>query len=172
LGEPGARGRDPKEGSAMVHEGTDEPGWVRQASRLVTALARYRLSLRRASARAGDPTLAVRLRRLAFRRRAVVEELIRHAPPSPDPSESSDVLADLQGEDRVANEIGSLAACLRANRRLRIAVERTLQARPPEHVTNRLCRLRDDIEREFGLLNARLRDIALAGVPTAAFIVE
>jgi hypothetical protein len=143
------------------------PGWSTQVSKVILALARYRLSLRRAAMRAGDPGFSVRLRRLAMRRRADVEELTRHAPlPEPtDSPEEPDLLGGLRRDDRTANEIASLAACLRSNRKLRIALERADPAQPPARVATRLDRLRDEVEREYGILNGRLRDIAVAGVP-------
>ncbi len=159
---------------ASTEANEQQAGWSRQASKVILALARYRVSLRRAARRAGDPKLGARLRKLAVRRRADVAELTRHAPfPEPDevPPEP-DTLKSLRRDDRMANEIASLAACLRSNRRLRIALERTLLSQPPVRVAARLDHLRGDVEREYGLLNGRLRDIALAGVSAPSIVAE
>ena len=68
-------------------------------------------------------------------------------------------------EIRAATEIGSLAACLRANRKLRAAVERALEADPPARISQKLERLRDETDRESGTLNTRLRELATPIVP-------
>jgi hypothetical protein len=100
---------------------------------------------------------------MAGRRRRDVAELTQRAR-AVDPAAvvtELDSLERLRRDDRTMNEIASLALCLRSNRRLRVALERALRADVPSRVARRLDDLRGDVEEEFGLLNARLRDIAI-----------
>lgn len=135
------------------------PKWARQVSAVLVALTQSRLTLRRAAQRSGDRRVATRLRRLARRRRAAVTELER-LNPSPvaeaDVPAATDVFPD---EIRTATEIGSLAACLRANRRLRRSIEKALTAGPPPRVARRLESLRDQTDHDAADLNVRLREL-------------
>lgn len=64
------------------------------------------------------------------------------------PPENLEITPVWLGEIRAATEIGSLAACVRSNRRLRVAVEYALKARPPDRIRHRLERLRDRTDQE------------------------
>jgi hypothetical protein len=148
-------------------ESPSTTGWSRQVGRVIMALTRYRVALRRAARRAGDPLARRRLRGMAGRRRRDVTELTQRAP-AVDPAAvvtELDSLERLRRDDRTMNEIASLALCLRSNRRLRVALERALRADVPSRVARRLDDLRGGVEEEFGLLNARLRDIAIVEGP-------
>lgn len=72
------------------------------------------------------------------------------------PPEAADVFPD---EIRTASEIGSLAACLRANRRLRRSIEKALNAGPPPRVASRLESLREQTDHDAADLNVRLREL-------------
>jgi hypothetical protein len=148
-------------------ESPSTTAWSRQVGRVIMALTRYRVALRRAARRAGDPQARRRLRGMAGRRRWDVAELTQRAP-AVDPAavvSELDSLERLRRDDRTMNEIASLALCLRSNRRLRVALERALRADVPSRVARRLDGLRGDVEDEFGLLNARLRDVAIVEGP-------
>ncbi len=156
--------------SSSTSSSQRRPKWARQVSAVLVALTQSRLTLRRAAQRSGDRRVAIRLRRLARRRRAAVTELERLTPsPVPEtdvPPVAADVFPD---EIRTATEIGSLAACLRANRRLRRSIEKALTAGPPPRVARRLESLRDQTDLDAANLNVRLRElithpIAVGGV--------
>ena len=145
------------------------PRWAARVSVVMIRLARSRHALRRAARRAGDRRLSQLLRRLADRKRAVAEDLARNNPPPegntpPEdlaPPENVEIIPVWLGEVRAATEIGSLAACVRSNRRLRVAVEYALEARPPDRIRHRLERLRDRTDQESVRLSAQLRDLAI-----------
>lgn len=138
------------------------PQWAVEVSRVVYALAVHWVRLRRAARRAGDPRLSQRLRRLALRRRADARELGRSVPRRRRRAlDTSDVGRRFSSQIAIANEIGSLAASLRSNRKVRLAIEGALAAHPPPRVTTKLQRLRDDIDKEAGTINARLRAVAI-----------
>jgi hypothetical protein len=102
----------------------------------------------------------MRLRRLARRRRAAVVELERLNPSPTDEVEVPDTAGDVfPDEIRTATEIGSLAACLRANRRLRSSIEKALAAGPPPRVLRKLESLRDQTDFDAADLNVRLREL-------------
>jgi len=139
------------------------PRWAPRVSAVIVALTHSRYTLRRAARRAGDRRLSHRLRRLANRKRAAAADLARDKPPSTDPADSkTEVPAPFLGDEiRTATEIGSLAASLRSNRKLRAAVEHALAANPPTRIRQKLERLRDETDRESGTLNARLGELAI-----------
>jgi hypothetical protein len=56
-----------------------------------------------------------------------------------------------------ASEIGALAVCIRANRAVGAAIDDALRLDPPPSVSSRLHRLRDQIRREFHMIDARIR---------------
>lgn len=143
-----------------------KPRWITEMSSVLVALAQSRRTLRQAARASGDRHMSHRLRRLARRRRAAAEELKRAAPVpaveglAPDPKA---IVVDDQ--IRTATEIGTTAACLRANRRLRAAIESTLEANPPSRVQRRLEALRDQSDLDAATYNARLRDLVVAAIP-------
>lgn len=143
------------------------PRWAPRVSAVIIALTRSRYALRRAARRAGDRQLSHRLRRLANRKRAAADDLARDNPPSTNPARPStkEPAPFLGDEIRTATEIGSLAACLRSNRKLRAALEHALEANPPARIRQKLERLRDETDRESGTLNARLGELAIPAVP-------
>lgn len=143
------------------------PRWAPRVSAVIIALTRSRYALRRAARRAGDRQLSHRLRRLANRKRAAADDLARDNPPSKDPATPStkEPAPFLGDEIRTATEIGSLASCLRSNRKLRAALEHALEANPPARIRQKLERLRDETDRESGTLNARLGELAIPAVP-------
>jgi hypothetical protein len=106
------------------------------------------------------------LRRLARRKRAAVEDLRRDSPPvdpKPDDIEPASAIA---GEIANATAIGSTAACLRTNRKLRSAIDDALAASPPLRVRARLERLRDQTDRESAVLHSDLQSHIAQTVPT------
>jgi hypothetical protein len=132
---------------------------------VLAALADSRRALRRAAQAAGDRRVAHRLWRLARRRRAAVRDLHRAGPTPDGPGSRSDADRSFINEMHAASEIGATAACLRANRRLRAAIEATLDADPPHRVGSRLERLRDQTDHEAATFNARLRELVVATTP-------
>jgi hypothetical protein len=143
------------------------PAWAPSVGKVVYGLIVHRARLRRAARQAGDPAASKRLRRLARRRRGDVEELVRTVPPdvvAPRPIDSKDVVPSAVRQLALANEIASLAATLRSNRRVRVAIERTLDKEPPARLAGKLSRIAADLEIEAGTLNARLRDVAVRDV--------
>jgi hypothetical protein len=110
------------------------------------------------------------LRRLAFRRAQQTREFAE-AVPSVDAGE--DAADDSYARDiGRANEISTVASCLRSNRKLRVAVERALATNPSEKTSTKLKRLQETAASEAGLLEARLREIAMRGVNGSPPIVE
>ena len=160
----------------MSNEGTKKKGSsaARGAaiSNVYVALMRDRWNLRRAAQHAGNVKLKRTLRRLAFRR-ASDSQAIADASDLDvgDPSVTRGVESFARDIGR-ANEIGTVAASLRSNRKLRIAIERALATNPPERVANRLSKLRDSASSEAGILEARLRDIAVHGFSGEPPVVE
>lgn len=128
------------------------------------ALLRNRYALRRTARRAGDQRLAQRLRRFARRRQSAVAELERMSADvegiPTDPPVSA--VPGLRGEARRAFETSAFAAAAASNRRLRVALERALEAGPPANITSRLETLRADADREASVLNARLQELTAA----------
>lgn len=111
--------------------------------------------------------MSQRLRRLANRRRAAAADLARANPPevSEGGAETTEPVPFLANEIRTATEIGSLAACLRSNRKLRATLERALEANPPARIRRKLEALRDETDRESATLNGRLGELANPVVP-------
>lgn len=143
------------------------PAWAPSLGKAVYALTVHRARLLRAARRAGSPARSHRLRRLARRRKADVHELVRAAPEGtvePRRIDASDIAPRPDRELEHANEIASLAASLRSNRRLRAAANGTLEKSPPAAVAAKLRRLTADLEVEAASLNERLRDIAVLQV--------
>jgi hypothetical protein len=60
-----------------------------------------------------------------------------------------------------ASEIGALAVCIRANRAVGAALDDALRLDPPEAVASRLRRIRDQVRREFGTIDARMRELSI-----------
>ncbi len=140
------------------------PRWTVEVSNVMIAMTQSRLALRRAARRVEDRRLSQRLLRLARRKRASAAELRRAAPSTKPQADVDEEVALFPSEIATATEIGSVAACLRANRRLRAAVGRALDAGPPGRVLMRLEVLRDETDREAASLNARLNDLVVAPV--------
>lgn len=138
--------------------------------RVYSALLMDRRNLRRAARHAGAPELKRRFRRLAFRRATDSRELADSV--SLDMAVPADRVESYRRDVGRANEISTVAACLRSNRKLRVAIERALQTNPPDRVAQRLNRMRDSASEEAGLLEARLRDIAVQGFPGSGPVVE
>ena len=135
-----------------------------EMGKVYVALLRDRRNLRRAGRFSGDPKLKRLLRRLAFRRARIAEDL--GGAPQIDIAAESFTDSEVEALTRdlgTANEIGTLAACLRSNRRLRIAIERALASTPPPRTAKQLTKLRDSASREAGTLEARLGEIAMRG---------
>jgi hypothetical protein len=111
-----------------------------------------------------------RLRRLANRRRAAAADLARDNPPAvgANGADATEPLPFLADEIRTATEIGSLAACLRSNRKLRAALERALEANPPLRIRRKLEGLRDETDLESATLNRHLGELANPVVPVPA----
>ncbi len=135
--------------------------WRRRAATVALALRKSRRDLRHAARRSGDRATSVRLRRFARRGAAELEALAR---------EGQEAALDSPGEPdsvqvETASEIGAVASCLRSNRSLRIAIERTLESDPPPRVAKRLYRLREQSDKESAMLNERLRSLAVQLVP-------
>jgi hypothetical protein len=143
-----------------------KPRWITEMSSVLVALAQSRRTLRQAAMASGDRRMSHRLRRLARRRRAAAEELKRAAPASavevlaPDP----DTII-VEDQIRTATEIEATAACLRANRKLRAAIESTLDANPPSRVHKQLEALRDQADHDAATYNARLRELVVVAIP-------
>ena len=143
-----------------------KPRWISEMSSVLVALAQSRRTLRQAARTSGDRRMSHRLRRLARRRQAAAEELKRVAPvpvvemPTPDP----DTIV-VEDQIRTATEIGTTAACLRANRKLRAAIESTLEANPPSRVQKRLEALRNQADHDAATYNARLRELVVVAIP-------
>jgi hypothetical protein len=72
---------------------------------------------------------------------------------------------ELTDQIRTASEIGATAACLRANRRLRAAIDSTLDADPPLRVRHRLEALREQADHDAGTFQAHLRGFIAELVP-------
>ena len=143
-----------------------KPRWVREMGNVLFALARSRRALRHAARTSEDRRMSQRLRRLARRQRAAAEELKRSAPePAMELTESVPSPAGLGEQVRTANEIGTTAACLRANRKLRAAVQSALDAPPPPRLAKRLEALREQTDYDAGTLNARLRELIVVEIP-------
>ena len=138
--------------------------------KVYAGLLKDRRNLRRAARHAGAPKLKQRLRRLAFRRATDSRELADSV--AIETAAADDVVESYRRDIGRANEVGTVAACLRSNRQLRVAIERALETKPPDRVAQRLKRLRDSASEEAGLLEARLRDIAVQGFPGPPPVVE
>lgn len=140
---------------------TGSPLWAVRLGEVSLALVRNRYALRRTARRAGDQRLAQRLRRFARRRRAAATDLERMTPDVDAVAAGEPVSAvpGLRGEAQRAFETSAFAAAIAANRRLRVAVERTLEAEPPQRVRSRLEVLRQDADREASVLNARFAEL-------------
>lgn len=140
---------------------TGSPLWAVRLGEVSLALVRNRYALRRTARRAGDQRLAQRLRRFARRRHAAATDLERMTPDvdAVAVGESVSAVPGLRGQARLAFETSAFAAAIAANRRLRVAVERTLEAEPPERIRSRLEVLRQDADREASVLNARFAEL-------------
>lgn len=151
------------------------PRWAVEMSGVYIALLSGRRNLRRAARQSGDPMLKRLFRLQAYRRVRSADELAgaTELAPVANATEANDSsVGALTYDLGVATEVGSIAACLRSNRKLRIAIERTLAANPPDRVVELLGRLRDSAANETGTLEARLRDIAVRGFPNSATAAE
>ena len=140
------------------------PSWAAPVGTVVYNLVVHRARLRRAARHAGDPEAAQRLRRLARRRKSDVEAIVRTAPPeviSPEPVPADAVAPHAARQLALANEIASLAAALRSNRKVRVAIERASAKSPPAAVESKLSRLAEDLEVEAGTLNRQLSEVAV-----------
>ena len=139
-------------------------------SRVYVALTRDRWNLRRAARYAGSPKLKRRLRSLAFRRAQQTREIAESVPAVEAAEDSADdsYVRDIGR----ANEISTVASCLRSNRKLRVAIERALATNPSEKTSMKLKRLQESAANEAGLLEARLREIAMRGFDGSPPIVE
>lgn len=147
------------------------PSWAGPVGRVVYNLVVHRARLRRAARHAGDPELAERLRRLAMRRKGDVEEIVRTSPPdvvAPKPIPDEAVTPHAARQLALANEIASLAAALRSNRKVRVAIERAFAKTPPTGVAAKLSRVADELEIEAGTLNRQLSDVAAVDVVVPA----
>ncbi len=139
------------------------PVWAVRLGEVTVALVRNRYALRRTARRAGDQRLAQRLRRFARRRQAAVADLQRMtSEEAAGADEPVSAVPQLRGQAHQAFETSAFAAAIAANRRLRVAVERTLEAEPPDRVRSRLETLRQDADREASVLNARLAELTAA----------
>jgi len=149
--------------TATGHQLGPKRGWRLSLVDLAKTLVEYRLTLRSASRRAGDPQLAHRLRRLARRSRQVTKQL-RLVEPGLD---GGDVVAELDpitGEPvwlGDAGEIGALGACLRRNRKVRSAIAKVIDGGPPTRLLPMMERLSERLRHEAGSLNAWIRDLAV-----------
>jgi hypothetical protein len=140
-------------------------------SRVYVALTRDRWQLRRAARHAGSPKLKRRLRRLAFRRAQQTRELAESVP-SLDSGVEEAKPDSFDRDIGRANEISTVASCLRSNRRLQAAIEKALATSPSDKTTAKLKRLQAGAANEAGLLEARLREIAIRGFEGSPPIVE
>lgn len=143
------------------------PSWAGPVGRVIYNLVVHRARLRRAARHAADPEFAKRLRRLARRRRGDVEELVRTAPPDvlpPKPIPTEAVEPGAARQLALANEIASLAAALRSNRKTRVAIEGASTKNPPASVTAKLFRVGNDLEMEAEILNRQLAEVAVVDV--------
>ena len=163
----------PSEGSTMEDKtsrrGARSTRRASAMSRVYLALTRDRWNLRRAARHAGSPGLKRRLRKLAFRRAQQTRDLADAVPPPDPPGVTGPDFARDIGR---ANEISTVAACLRSNRKLRIAIERALETEPSPKVTAKLERLKESAASEAGVLDARLREIAISGFDDSAPMLE
>lgn len=144
---------------------TGSPVWAARLGEVTLALLRNRHALRRTARRVGDQRLAQRLRRFARRRQAAVADLERMSPDLESVSTDDAVVSAMPGlrlEAHRAFETSAFAAALAANRRLRVALERALEAEPPQPVGSRLRTLRQDADREASVLNARFAELTAA----------
>ena len=139
--------------------------WAPKVTRVIFALTQSRRALRQAARRSGDRRLAQRLRRLARRKRAAVAELRRDTPPADPKPDDIEPAAAIAGEIAHATAIGSTAACLRTNRKLRAAIDEALAASPPAQLHARLERLREQTDRESAVLHSDLRGHIAQTVP-------
>jgi hypothetical protein len=143
--------------------------WVGAMGNVLVALGDSRRALRRAARTAGDPRMAHRLGRLARRRRAAARNLTRAMASSNTGAAQGETAAPpILTELHAAGEIGTTAELLRSNRRLRAAIEVALEARPPAPLERRLEGLREQTDRDAGILNMRLRELVLAPIPPGA----
>lgn len=142
------------------------PKWIPATSSVFVALLQSRRALRAAASKAEDRGLAHRLRRLARRRRAAAQELKRLAPPAAEQALTAEPETwSFANEVHTASEIGAVAACLRANRRLRANIETALGATPPQAVRNRLEAMRSQADRDAALFHSRLRELVAVAIP-------
>lgn len=148
------------------------PRWIGHMSRVYVALMRDRRNLRRAARYSGNPGLKRLFRRLAMRRLRDAREIADSSGVDIAQSSLDSSVGALARDIGMANEVSTVAACLRSNRKLRIAIERTLAASPPDRIAQRLKLLRTSAGEEAGTLEARLRDIAVQGLPSSPTIVE
>lgn len=139
-----------------------KPAWFSEMGNVLLALGESRRALRRAARATGDRRMAHRLWRLARRRRATAKELNKVAPPDSGTTPGGTDVPGFLTEMNAASEIGAAAACLRANRRLRAAIEATLEAAPPRRIERRLEALRDQTDLDAGTFNAQLRELVVA----------
>lgn len=149
---------------------TRRPSWAPPVGRAVYLLTVHRARLRRAARHAGSPEGAQRLRRLARRRKADVKQLVRTSPPNvtaPQPIPHDVVEPGTAHHLALANEMATLAAALRSNRRARAAIEEAAGATPPNVVAAKLARVGNDLELEARSLNQRLRDVAVVDIETS-----
>lgn len=140
------------------------PLWTVRLGEVSLALVRNRYALRRTARRVGDQRLAQRLRRFARRRQAAATDLERMTPDvdAVTAGEPVSAVPGLRGQAQRAFETSAVAAAIAANRKLRVAVERTLEADPPQRVRSRLEVLRQDADREASVLNARFAELTAA----------
>lgn len=150
------------------------PGLARSAamSSVYVALMKDRWNLRRAARHAGDPKLKRVLRRMAFRKARDAEALADSTKLDAAGLSAMNSAETFTRDIVRANEIGTVASCLRSNRKLRISIERALATSPPDRLQRRLEKLRDSASSEAGLLEARLRDIAIQGFPQSPPIAD
>jgi len=142
--------------------------------KVYTALMRDRWNLRRAARRAGSPRLKRQLHRLAFQRGndagSLVEAGVRVAegdmPPRPNQTDPLDLIR--------IGEVGALAACLRSNRKLRVAIDRASATEPSPIIDRQLSALKAAAEREAGTIEARFAEATtpLIANPSHPTIVE
>lgn len=145
------------------------PIWAVRLGDVTLALLRNRYALRRTARRAGDQRLAQRLRRFARRRQAAVTELERMSPDLDGTVDdtSSSAVPSLRNEAVRAFETSALAGAIASNRRLRVAIERALESDPPARIRIRLESLRQDADREAGVLTTRFTELT-PGEPGSA----
>ena len=141
--------------------------WAVEVSNVLVAMTQSRLALRRAARRVEDRRLSQRLMRLARRKRSSAGALRRTVDKGFVRS-NTDPEALFSSELASATEIGSVAACLRLNRRLRSTVDRAIDSGPPTSIRTRLESIRPELVREASTLTARLNEMIVQSVVVEA----